>query len=42
MLDLYQADDLGTRSRLTDLAREGHRKGWWAEFDDILPAGKPG
>jgi hypothetical protein len=22
-----------------DMAREGHRKGWWAAYDDVLPSG---
>src|SRR5580658_5053002 len=24
---------------VVDLAREGHRKGWWAAYDDVLPSG---
>ena len=24
---------------LVDMAREGHRKGWWAAYDDVLPSG---
>ena len=39
MLDLYGVDDLDRRRLFMDLAREGQRKGWWAEFDDLLPAG---
>src|SRR5580658_5890760 len=38
MLDLYGADDPAVRRLLTDLAREGQRKGWWAAFDDVLSA----
>src|ERR1700678_4038470 len=29
MLDLYGLDDPGERAILTDLARDGRRKGWW-------------
>jgi transcriptional regulator with XRE-family HTH domain len=39
MLDLYGVDDPDSRRLFMDLAREGQRKGWWAEFDDLLPAG---
>jgi transcriptional regulator with XRE-family HTH domain len=39
MLDLYSVDDLGQRQILVDMAREGHRKGWWAAWDDVLPTG---
>jgi transcriptional regulator with XRE-family HTH domain len=39
MLDLYQVKDPGVRKMLASLAREGQRKGWWADFDDVLPAG---
>jgi hypothetical protein len=39
MLDLYSVADPGQRGLLADLAREGQRKGWWAEFDDLLSAG---
>jgi|HubBroStandDraft_1064217.scaffolds.fasta_scaffold36369_2 transcriptional regulator with XRE-family HTH domain len=39
MLDSYGLDDAGQRSYLEDLAREGQRKGWWADHDDILPHG---
>src|SRR5215510_6180550 len=29
-----------TLSRIeTGMAREGHRKGWWAAYDDVLPSG---
>jgi transcriptional regulator with XRE-family HTH domain len=37
MADLYQIDDPDQRRRLTDLAREGHRDGWWTQFTDLLP-----
>jgi transcriptional regulator with XRE-family HTH domain len=39
MLDLYGVDDPGQRQILVDMAREGHRKGWWAAWDDVLPTG---
>jgi transcriptional regulator with XRE-family HTH domain len=39
MLDLYGVDDPDRRRLLTDLAREGQRKGWWADCDDLLAAG---
>src|SRR5258708_11238553 len=39
MLDLYGIDDADRRRIFMDLAREGQRKGWWAEFDDLLAAG---
>jgi transcriptional regulator with XRE-family HTH domain len=39
MLDLYSVDDPGQRQILVDMAREGHRKGWWAAWDDVLPTG---
>jgi len=39
MLDLYGVDDSGQRQVLVDMAREGHRKGWWAAWDDVLPTG---
>ena len=38
MLDLYQLQDPGQRRFLTDLAREGQRKSWWADHADTLPA----
>lgn len=39
MLDLYGVDDPGQRERMVDMAREGQRKGWWAQCDDLLPSG---
>ena len=39
MLEIYGVRDVGQRQILVDMAREGHRKGWWASFDDVLPAG---
>ncbi len=39
MLDLYGVDDPRQRKLLTELAREGQRKGWWADSEDLLAAG---
>jgi transcriptional regulator with XRE-family HTH domain len=39
MLDMYGVDDPGQRQALIEMAREGHRKGWWAAYDDVLPTG---
>jgi len=39
LLDLYGVDDPVKRRFLADLAREGQRKGWWADYDDLLPTG---
>ena len=39
MLGMYHVDDPGARKVLVDLAREGHRKGWWSIYDDVLPSG---
>ncbi len=39
MLDLYGVEDAAHRQALTEMAREGHRKGWWTVFDDVLPTG---
>jgi transcriptional regulator with XRE-family HTH domain len=39
LLELYQVTDPGQRQLLVDMAREGHRKGWWAAYDDVLPSG---
>ena len=39
LLELYQVTDPGQRQILVDMAREGHRKGWWAAYDDVLPSG---
>ena len=27
------------RKALVDMAREGHRKGWWSIYEDVLPSG---
>jgi len=39
MFEMYGVDDPGQRQVLTEMAREGHRKGWWAVYDDVLPTG---
>jgi transcriptional regulator with XRE-family HTH domain len=39
MLEMYGVADFGQRQVLVEMAREGHRKGWWAAYDDVLPSG---
>jgi transcriptional regulator with XRE-family HTH domain len=39
MLEMYGVAEPGQRQVLVDMAREGHRKGWWAAYDDVLPSG---
>ena len=39
MFEMYGVVDPGQRQVLTEMAREGHRKGWWAVYDDVLPTG---
>jgi transcriptional regulator with XRE-family HTH domain len=39
MLDMYGVSDPAQRKILVDMAREGHRKGWWSVYDDVLPTG---
>ena len=39
MLELYGVDDPGQRLVLLEMARDGHRKGWWAVWDGVLPTG---
>jgi hypothetical protein len=39
MLDLYGVADPAQRRFLADLARAGQRKGWWADCEELLPAG---
>jgi transcriptional regulator with XRE-family HTH domain len=36
MLEMYGVVEPGQRQVLVDMAREGHRKGWWAAYDDVL------
>jgi transcriptional regulator with XRE-family HTH domain len=39
MLEIYGVVDPTHRQLLVDMAREGHRKGWWAVWEDVLPTG---
>jgi transcriptional regulator with XRE-family HTH domain len=39
MLEMYGVTDPSQRQVLIDMAREGHRKGWWSAYDDVLPSG---
>jgi transcriptional regulator with XRE-family HTH domain len=39
MLEMYGVADQAQRQVLVDMAREGHRKGWWSAYDDVLPSG---
>jgi transcriptional regulator with XRE-family HTH domain len=39
MLEMYGVGDPAQRQVLIDMAREGHRKGWWSLYDDVLPTG---
>jgi transcriptional regulator with XRE-family HTH domain len=39
MLELYGVSDPSQRQVLLDMAKEGHRKGWWAIWDGVLPTG---
>jgi transcriptional regulator with XRE-family HTH domain len=39
MLEMYGVTDPAQRQVLVDMAREGHRKGWWSVYDDVLPSG---
>lgn len=39
LLETYGVTDARQRQVLVDMAREGHRKGWWAAYDDVLPSG---
>jgi transcriptional regulator with XRE-family HTH domain len=39
MLEIYGVVDSGQRQVLLEMAREGHRKGWWAVWDGVLPTG---
>ena len=39
MLELYGVDDPSQRQVLLEMAREGHRKGWWTVWDGVLPTG---
>jgi hypothetical protein len=39
MPDLYGVADADERRRLADLARQGQRKHYWSEFDELIPEG---
>jgi transcriptional regulator with XRE-family HTH domain len=39
MLEMYGVDDPAQRQILLEMAREGHRKGWWTVWDGVLPTG---
>jgi transcriptional regulator with XRE-family HTH domain len=39
MLEIYGVDDPAQRQMLIEMAREGHRKGWWQVWEDVLPTG---
>ena len=39
MLGMYGVDDPAVAPGAVDMAREGHRKGWWSIYDDVLPTG---
>lgn len=39
MFEMYGVVDPVQRQALIDMARDGHRKGWWAVYDDVLPTG---
>jgi transcriptional regulator with XRE-family HTH domain len=39
MLDMYDVAESVQRQGLLNMAREGHRKGWWAAWEDVLPTG---
>jgi transcriptional regulator with XRE-family HTH domain len=39
LLDMYDVYDKEQQQVLIDMAREGHRRGWWADYDDVLPSG---
>jgi transcriptional regulator with XRE-family HTH domain len=39
MFEMYGVTDAVQRQVLLEMAREGHRKGWWSVYDDVLPTG---
>ena len=39
MLELYGVNDPSQRQVLMEMAREGHRKGWWTVWEGVLPTG---
>jgi transcriptional regulator with XRE-family HTH domain len=38
LLDLYGIGDADQRRRLMDMAREGQRKSWWSDYEDLITA----
>jgi transcriptional regulator with XRE-family HTH domain len=39
LFDIYELNDPAMCSLLIEMAREGHRKAWWSDYDDVLPSG---
>jgi len=39
LLEMYEITDPAMCQILIELAREGHRKAWWSDYDDVLPSG---
>jgi len=39
LLDMYGLTDPVMCNLLVEMAREGHRKAWWSDYDDVLPSG---
>jgi transcriptional regulator with XRE-family HTH domain len=39
LLEIYGVDDPGQRQVMLEMARDGHRRGWWAVWDGVLPTG---
>jgi transcriptional regulator with XRE-family HTH domain len=39
MFEVYGVTDPAQHRVLFDMARNGHRKGWWATYDGLLPTG---
>jgi transcriptional regulator with XRE-family HTH domain len=39
MFEMYGILDPEQRQVMSDMARNGHRKGWWGTYDDVLPTG---
>ena len=39
IFEMYHVVDPEVQQLLITMAREGHRKGWWADYDDVLPSG---
>ena len=39
LLEMYGVTDPAVKRLLVEMAREGHRKGWWSDYHDLLPSG---